>query len=193
MKPLILASSSPRRKELLQQIGFKFSIRTSETDERLEPDWTPEDAVLHLSKKKAEAVFSQHPDAVVIGADTIVVIDDVILGKPSNRESAKRMLSQLSGTSHQVLTGVTILSDTNKTTFFTQTDVRMYPLTDLEIENYIDSGEPFDKAGSYGIQGLGATLVKEIKGDYYSVMGLPVAETARRLKSFSIYPDLNGK
>lgn len=131
-----------------------------------------------------------HPDAVVIGADTIVVIDDVILGKPSNRQSAKRMLTQLSGTNHQVLTGVTIISDANNNSFFTQTDVYMYDLTDQEIEQYIDSGEPFDKAGSYGIQGLGATLIKEIKGDYYSVMGLPIAETARRLQPFSIYPKL---
>ncbi|MEY8751700.1 Maf family protein [Alkalicoccobacillus gibsonii] len=190
MKPLILASSSPRRKELLQQVGFQFSIRTSETDERLEPDWTPQDAVLHLSQKKAEAVFLKHSDAVVVGADTIVVIDDVILGKPSSRQSAKRMLTQLSGTNHQVLTGVTIISDTNKISFFTQTDVYMYDLTEQDIDQYIDSGEPFDKAGSYGIQGLGATLVKEIKGDYYSVMGLPIAETARRLQPFSIYPKL---
>ncbi|MCM2675168.1 Maf family protein [Alkalicoccobacillus plakortidis] len=188
MKPLILASSSPRRKELLQQIRYQFTIRTSETDERLEPDWSPEDAVIHLSRKKAEAVFSLHPEAVVIGADTIVVVDGVILGKPFDRQAAKSMLQQLSGRRHQVLTGVTIMSSLKETSFFNQTNVQMYELTDEEIDRYLDSGEPFDKAGSYGIQGLGATLVKEIQGDYYSVMGLPLAETARTLRSFSIEP-----
>ncbi|TSB46234.1 Maf family protein [Alkalicoccobacillus porphyridii] len=188
MKPLILASSSPRRKELLQQLRYQFTIRTSEADERLEPDWRPEDAVLHLSRKKAEAVFAMHPEAVVIGADTIVVVDDVIVGKPSNRQAAVTMLKHLSGRRHQVLTGVTIISARKTTSFYNQTDVQMYDLSDKEIDQYVESGEPFDKAGSYGIQGLGAMLVKQIHGDYYSVMGLPLAETARALQTFSITP-----
>lgn len=191
MKPLVLASSSPRRKELLQQIQYEFSIRTSETDERLEPDWAPEDAVLNLSRKKAEAVFALHPEAVVIGADTIVVIDGVIVGKPSGRESARRMLNKLSGKIHHVLTGVTILSKHKSLSFYNQTEVEMYVLSRAEIEQYLDSGEPFDKAGAYGIQGLGATLVKQIHGDYYSVMGLPIAETARALREFNIEPTTN--
>ncbi|MDQ0208006.1 Maf family protein [Alkalicoccobacillus murimartini] len=188
MKPLILASSSPRRKELLQQVHFDFSIQTSEVDEQLDPDWLPEDAVKHLSKKKAEAVFSTNREAVVLGADTIVVVDGVIVGKPSNHAAAKEMLQTLSGRNHQVLSGVTILSSENMISFYNETNVSMYELSPKEIDRYLATGEPFDKAGSYGIQGIGATLVHSIQGDYYSVMGLPLAQTTRALSAFSIYP-----
>ncbi len=184
MKPFVLASQSPRRKQLLEQAGLSFRIIPSEVEEIVKDTDTPEEVVASLSHQKATDVFSRHSDQLILGADTIVAIDDKILGKPVNKQEAKEMLQQLSGRDHYVLTGVTLLSETKEMTFVEKTHVQFYPLTSEEITDYIDSGEPFDKAGGYGIQGLGSTLVEKINGDYFTIVGLPIAKVVRALKQF---------
>lgn len=188
MKKLILASSSPRRKELLEQVKLPFTISTSNVDETYDSHLSPVEIVQFLARKKAEAVFKNHRDSIVLGSDTIVVLDGKILGKPKNQSEAKQMLSSLSGRTHAVITGVAIMSKEKEECFAVETLVTFYELTDFEIEYYVDTGEPFDKAGAYGIQGIGATLVKEIKGDYFSVVGLPIARTVRELAKFGLTP-----
>ncbi|MBR3768045.1 MAG: septum formation inhibitor Maf [Clostridia bacterium] len=179
---LILASASPRRKELLRFITEDFSVRVSDVDEHTDPNLTPEEAVVTLAKIKGEAVSENYPDDTIISADTVVVLNDKILGKPHSPEEAFSMLSSLSGNTHTVYTGVYIISENKKIGFYDKTEVTFYTLSGDEINNYIKTGEPFDKAGAYGIQGLGAILIKGISGDYYNVMGLPVAKLARTLK-----------
>ncbi|WP_010173978.1 Maf family protein [Bacillus coahuilensis] len=181
---LILASSSPRRKMLLEQVGLLFDVKTSDVDEKIDKSWTASETVLQLSYEKAKAVFQLHPEAIVIGADTVVTLDGEILGKPKDHAEAVRMLSSLSGRTHQVLTGVSILSPGKEERFYEQTDVTFYPLTDMDITQYIESGEPWDKAGAYGIQGLGSILVKGIVGDYFNVVGLPLASVYRKVVSY---------
>ena len=180
---IILASASPRRKELLTMAGIEYTCIPSDAEENV-PEGLDACAVPeYLSGVKAKAVFHQHPNDTVIGSDTIVYIDGKILGKPANKDEAFQMLKMLSGRTHTVYTGVTILSPGKEDRFTSSTAVEFYELSDEEILQYIDSGEPMDKAGSYGIQGLGAVLVKKITGDYFTVMGLPIAETVRRLKN----------
>ena len=182
MKTLILASSSPRRKELLENLQLTFQTVSSDVDENYNSEWSPEEIVMELAYRKATAVWKGHPETIVIGSDTVVVRDQTILGKPKNREDAFSMLKSLSGRTHSVYTGVAIVSETNKIKFFEKTDVEFWELSDDEINDYLDTGEPFDKAGAYGIQGFGSLLVKKISGDYFSVVGLPVARTIRELK-----------
>ncbi|WP_216828804.1 Maf family protein [Alkalihalobacterium elongatum] len=189
MKPFILASGSPRRKELLEQAQISFTIQTSDVDETIDPALSPDELVQSLALQKAEAVFEQNQHAVVLGADTIVVLDGQVLGKPNDREHAKEMLSALSGKKHSVLTGVAILDNEQQKIFSVETHVQFWQLTNEEIERYLDTNEPFDKAGSYGIQGFGATLVEAISGDYFSVVGLPLASTVRELSNFGITPN----
>ncbi|WP_413379391.1 Maf family protein [Alkalihalobacillus sp. 1P02AB] len=189
MIPFILASSSPRRQELLKQVNYSFEIITKDTSEQVEENLLPEKLVLQLANRKAEAVFVDHPDKIVLGADTIVAKAGSILGKPESKEEAFQMLKLLSGSKHSVYTGVTILSRDQTQHFYQQTDVEMYELTDDEIMRYLNSGEPIGKAGSYAIQGLGAYLVKEIKGDYNNVVGLPLAKVMRALAAYSIFPE----
>lgn len=187
MKPLILASQSPRRKQLLEQVQIPFTVVTSQIEEKENPDLRPEELVLSLASQKAEAVFHHHEDHVVLAADTIVVIDGLVLGKPKNDEEAVQMLKHLSGKSHHVLTGVSIFAQGKKVSFYEKAEVTFFPLTDEEILSYVSSGEPLDKAGSYGIQGLGATLVEKISGDYFTIVGLPIARVVRVLrKEFQI-------
>lgn len=179
---IILASSSPRRKELLSMVGINYVCIPSQAEEII-PEGLPNESVSeYLSGVKAAEVFKAHPDDTVIGSDTTVMIDGEILGKPADREEAFLMLRKLSGKLHTVYTGVTILSPQCSESFTSKTEVEFFELSDEEILNYIDTGEPMDKAGAYGIQGKGAVLVKRIHGDYFTVMGLPVAETVRRLK-----------
>jgi len=179
---IILASASPRRKELLTRVGFDFQCIPSDAEEVI-PEGTPVDRVTeHLSFRKAESVFATHREDIVIGSDTIVVIDGEILGKPKTPEEAFFMLKKLSGRIHTVYTGVTILSPKGRSSFTSATEVEFYPLSDKEILDYIATGEPMDKAGSYGIQDYGSVLVKRINGDYFTVMGLPIAETTRRIR-----------
>lgn len=184
MKPFILASQSPRRKQLLEQAGLSFTIIPSEVEEKVLDTDTPEEVVASLALQKAQDVFSRHSNQLVLAADTIVAIDDTILGKPVNRQDAEKMLQQLSGRDHHVFTGVTLLCESKELTFVEKTHVHFYPLTNEEITSYINSGEPFDKAGGYGIQGLGSILVEKIHGDYFTIVGLPIAKVVRALKQF---------
>ena len=179
---LILASQSPRRRELLKFIDEDFIIKSAEVDETLPQDITPENAVLYLSKIKAEP-FKSDSDTV-IGADTVVAIDGKILGKPNDENEAIAMLRLLSGREHSVFTGVTILKSDKEKSFFVETKVKFFELSDKMIYEYIKTGEPFDKAGAYGIQGCGCLLVEKIDGDYFNVVGLPVAKLNRLLLDF---------
>lgn len=182
MQNLILASSSPRRKELLENLQLTFQTVSSDVDENYDPKWQPEEIVMELSLRKALAVSRQYPSSLVIGSDTVVVYDHSILGKPKNRDEAYSMLKKLSGNTHSVYTGVAIVTPKTEKKFYEKTDVLFWELSDEEINAYLETGEPFDKAGAYGIQGFGSLLVKKIIGDYFSVVGLPVARTIRELK-----------
>ncbi|MBO5859977.1 MAG: septum formation inhibitor Maf [Clostridia bacterium] len=184
MKKIILASASPRRRELLTTAGVEFEVLVSEADETVPEGTAPKDAAMMTAEKKALAVAEKCTDRVVIGADTIVVIDDKILGKPKDEADAKEMLRTLSGREHEVITGVCI-TDGEKTEKFAQVSkVRFYELTDEEIAAYVATKECDDKAGSYGIQGKGCVLVEGIEGDYFNIVGLPVAATVRVLRRF---------
>lgn len=183
---LILASASPRRKELLSLITKDFIIIPATGEEHINSELPPAERVKALAAQKASEVAEKHPDSIVIGADTMVFLGDIALGKPKDVSDAKRMLSLLSGKTHTVITAVAvakngIVSDT----FADSTQVEFHPLSEYEIDAYIKSGEPMDKAGAYGIQEKGALLVKGIKGDYYNVMGLPAARLYRTLSQYS--------
>lgn len=216
---LVLASASPRRRELLSQIGLEFTVMPSTKEENAK---TTEAGALvqELSRQKAVDIWEQlsggqgqnpdanqgqnpdtdqeqiseetqapnlngkrQPELLVIGADTVVCCEGKILGKPHSREAAAEMLTTLQGRSHEVYTGVTLYSQSETVTFFECTQVEFYPMTEVEISEYIDSKEPMDKAGAYGIQGLGARFVKGIRGDYNNVVGLPVGRLYQELKS----------
>lgn len=180
--PLILASGSPRRKELLEGTGLPFRVMVSDAEEISTSDASPADVAQQNARIKAEAVAaSQEPDAIVIGADTIVVLDGRIFGKPTDAADAARMLRELSGRTHQVITGVCVVRDGASETFAEVTDVTFRQLDADEIEAYVATGEPLDKAGAYGIQGLGGKLVERIEGDYDNVVGLPVTRLQRAL------------
>lgn len=183
---LVLASQSPRRRELLGQVGIVFRAAPSTVEERITKT-APDEVVRELSFQKAENVASREPEGVwVLGADTVVALDGKILGKPAGAEEAKDMLRQLSGRSHSVYTGVTLYRKTGgKTvaeTFSEETKVTFYPMTEEEICRYVDSGDPMDKAGAYGIQGPAAAFIQCIEGDYNNVVGLPVAAVYQRWK-----------
>ncbi|HET7522399.1 MAG TPA: Maf family protein, partial [Bacillales bacterium] len=173
-------------KELLTRVSLSFDIFESAVDESVEEHETPPQLVQTLALRKAEYTFRRFPEAVVLGADTVVSLEGDILGKPKNETDAKAILSRLSGGMHTVYTGVAVISAERKVNFCTATDVTFWELSKTEIEEYLMSGEPFDKAGAYGIQGLGATFVKEIHGDYFNVVGLPLSRTVRALRSFGI-------
>ncbi|PLR75507.1 septum formation inhibitor Maf [Bacillus sp. V3-13] len=182
MQRLILASSSPRRKELLENLHLEFEISGSDVDEIFDPQSSPEEIVTELADRKARFVAGKFPSAFILGSDTIVVSGGKVLGKPEDEADAVSTLRKLSGKTHAVFTGVSIIGNGKNIKFYEKTDVTFWELTDEEIKTYVNSGEPFDKAGSYGIQGLGSMLVKEIKGDFFTVMGLPVSRTVRELR-----------
>ncbi|NMD70546.1 septum formation inhibitor Maf [Bacillus sp. DNRA2] len=182
MQHLILASSSPRRKELLETLQLTFDISSSEADESYEPGTAPAQIVMELAVRKASDVAQRNPESFVIGADTIVVLAHQVLGKPKDKDDAIDMLTKLSGKTHSVYTGVAIVHGETWVQFYEKTDVTFWELTESEINVYIKSGEPFDKAGAYGIQGFGSMLVKQISGDYFAVVGLPVSRTVRELQ-----------
>ena len=182
---LILASKSPRRKELLELMGYEFIVYASDIDEQIDPNDSPYEVAMQISLNKAQPILNRFKDSIIIGADTIVYCDGQYLEKPKNAEDAQRMLNLLSGKTHQVITGVTILSNCSEESFYSATDVTFYELTSEEIKNYINSGEPYDKAGGYGIQGAAAKFVKHINGDFFTVVGLPVAQLYQRLKKYS--------
>ena len=178
---LILASQSPRRRELLGLLGLPFEIRVPNADETMEPGKEPAQQVALVSRRKAEAT-PRDEDTVVIAADTIVVCDGKILGKPKDREDAVRMLRLLSGRTHQVMTGMTVLYGNKVTNCTEVTQVTFRALCDREILRYVDSGEPMDKAGAYGIQGGAALFAQGICGDYFNVVGLPVCRLVQVLQ-----------
>lgn len=184
MKKIILASSSPRRKELLTTAGVEFEIHVKEVDETVPEGTLPVDAAKMTAAKKAAAVAEDYKDCVVIGADTIVVANGKILGKPKDEADAKMMLRMLSGNEHEVITGVCIIGSGEAETFAQISKVKFYNLTEEEISAYVATKEPMDKAGAYGIQGLGCRLVERIEGDYFNIVGLPVAEVCRKIKNF---------
>jgi septum formation protein len=175
---LILASKSPRRRSLLEQAGLEFSVIPSNFKENSLSLSSPESYVRRLAEAKAKDISQKYPDSWVIGADTIVFIDNAMLGKPGTRPEAREMLRRLSGKTHQVLTGYCICCQAMDRLFSETiiTDVCFKELTKLQIDWYIDSGEPFDKAGAYAIQGIGTFLVKRIHGSYTNVVGLPICE-----------------
>ena len=181
---LILASGSPRRKELLGLFGIPFVIRAADIDETMDPGQAPFDVVARVSRLKALAVPRKQSD-IVIAADTIVVCEGRVLGKPHSREEAVSMLRLLSGRDHQVMTGCTVVRGDARETFTEVTDLHFRPLSDAEIARYVDSGEPMDKAGAYGIQGGAALFCEKIVGDYYNVMGLPVCRLGQVLRKFA--------
>lgn len=186
---IILASSSPRRRELLSTLGFAFDVMHPSADETVSGDETPEDFALRVSAEKAASVSgSLGEGAVVIGADTIVVVDGEILGKPEDPEEASSMLRKLSGKEHHVFTAFSIVKPKNEILHseIVDTSVRVKPLAASEIEGYIKTGEPMDKAGAYGIQGIGSFMVRGIEGSYSNVVGLPVEELLAALKKLGI-------
>ena len=181
---LILASASPRRKELLGLYGIPFTVRAADIDETMDPDKPPFDEVARLSREKALAV-PREPEDVVVAADTIVVCDGIVLGKPRDEAQAIEMLSLLSGRAHQVMTGCTVLRGQKGETFTEVTDIHFRPLSPGEIRRYVSTGEPMDKAGAYGIQGGAALFCQRMEGDYYNVMGLPVCALGQVLKQIA--------
>lgn len=186
---IILASQSPRRRELLAQMGVpQFEVVPALGEEIASPGLSPAQLVEVLSRQKAEEVAVQAgPDDVVIAADTVVAVDGAVLGKPRDPADAARMLSLLSGRAHTVYTGVTVRRGTFSRTAHEATQVRFRPLIQSEISAYIATGEPMDKAGAYGVQGLGALLVERLDGDFFNVMGLPVLRLSRMLERFGVH------
>ena len=186
---IILASQSPRRRELLERMGIsEFEVIPAKAEESalLTRTLTPDQLVEELSRRKCAEVAAAHPEALVIAADTMVAINNRVLGKPRTEEDAARMLAALSGRLHVVYTGVTVSQGGKTLTQHEMTSVRFRTLTQADIIRYIATGEPMDKAGAYGIQGYGSVLVEGISGDYYNVMGLPVCRLARLLSGFGV-------
>jgi septum formation protein len=194
MKKIILASASPRRKELLRQLGIEFEVSPSEVEEDIRGGEDPREHVLRLARLKAREIASAHDGAVVISADTIVVLDNEILGKPEDEKEAFAMLSRLSGREHQVFTGFCVLDPSHGTGHCeaVESKVRFKHLTPEEIRGYIKTGEPMDKAGAYAVQGKGSYMIKEIQGSYTNVVGLPLCELVEvltRIKAIELYPN----
>jgi septum formation protein len=188
MKKIILASSSPRRKQILKQIGLDFEIVVSRVEEKLNPRLKPENQPSYLSRLKAEEIASRVNDAIVIGADSMVLLGNRVIGKPKNKNDAKRMLKDFSGTKHSIITGFTIIdSSTDKSvTKSVETKVWFKKLSIAEIESYLAKEKFIDKAGAYAIQGIASTFVKKIDGDYFGAVGLPVYELSKELKKFGV-------
>ncbi len=180
-RKLILASASPSRKMLLEQAGLDFEVVVSGVDETVPPDYTPAQTVEALARRKGQAVQALRPEAPIIAADSVVSIDGLILGKPKDDEAAKATLRRLSGRTHELITGVCLLINGRMDLFHQVTQVTFYPLTEEEIAEYVALGESRGRAGAYGIEGIGVVLVQSIQGDYPNIVGLPVAETIRRL------------
>ena len=187
---LILASQSPRRRELLERMGLtEFEIRPAAGEEIASPDLAPAQLVEELSRQKAlEIALTAGADDVIIAADTVVAADGQVLGKPHSTQEAQQMLRFLSGRTHTVYTGITVRQGQQVLTQHEATDVVFRPLSEAEIATYVATGEPMDKAGAYGIQGRGCVLVEGIRGDYYNVMGLPVCRLGLMLRNFGVEP-----
>lgn len=175
MKHIILASASPRRKEILELADLKFDIMPSDAQE-ITTKTAPNEVVMELASIKAKDIYKKsEKQSMIVGADTVVAYQGQILGKPTDEADAKRMLTMLSGQTHEVYTGVCVIEDGKTKTFYEETKVTFYEISDEQIDHYINTGEPMDKAGSYGIQGKAAVFIKGIEGDYYNVVGFPIA------------------
>ena len=188
--PLILASASPRRKEILERLGLSFAVDPARRELPPDPSLPARQAVLAVARGKAEEVAERHPGTVVLGADTAVCLEGTLLGKPRDERHARAMLTALQGREHQVLTAVWVCAPPvpgrpASGGFVSRARVRFYPMSGREIGEYIATGEPMDKAGAYGIQGFGMRYIRDISGDYYTVMGLPGARVRRFLRLFS--------
>ena len=189
-RPVILASASPRRKELLEIIGMKFRVDAGDLEEDLDLALAPPALAKHLSREKAFSVSEKYRDALIIAADTFISFRNRLLGKPHTAREAVRMLAMLSGKSHTVITGYAVLDTATGKCVSRAIETRVWlrKLTATEIRAYVRTGEPLDKAGAYAIQGLGSLIVMKIEGDYFNVVGLPLASLAKTLKTFGIHP-----
>ena len=187
MKNIVLASQSPRRKELLEKTGCSFIIDAADIDETIDQSKPLTEEIKRLSHCKAEHVLHRHPDSLIIGSDTIVTVDGIVLGKPADKIEAMNMLRRLSGRTHQVITGLCILSSRKEYLYVSVSDVSFAVLTEDEIEKYVSTGEPMDKAGAYAIQGIASRYITGINGDYYAIMGLPLCAVYEELKNISEY------
>ena len=189
---LVLASASPRRRDILRQLGLEPEVRPADVDERLLPGEDPGEHVRRLAREKAARVLGSVPDALVIAGDTVVVRDGEVLGKPTDLEEAVSMLVSLSGKTHQVLSGLAVAGEDRTVDALTRTSVRFRAFDRDTARRYVATGEPMDKAGAYGIQGLGAALVEGVEGDYYSIVGLPVAALLRLFEQVGWRYDFGG-
>ncbi len=189
MRKIVLASASPRRKELLSLTGLSYSIDVADVNEEMDSALPPRVLARKLSLQKARAVADRHRDALIIAADTFIAFRGHILGKPRDERDARRMLGMLSGRSHSVITGFTVMDTAARRTVSRAVETKVWfrRLTRAEIAAYVKTGEPLDKAGAYAIQGLGSVIVKKIDGDYANVVGLPVAELAKCLRGFGVH------
>ena len=187
-RKIILASTSQRRKEILAKTGLSFSIQTSGYQENMGMRMPPEKLVKYLSREKAEAVAVNNPNAIIIAADTLVVFGNKKLGKPKNKKEAKEMLAMLQGKQNKIISGVTIIDTKNGkiASFHQTTKVFMKKMSDAQIENYVKTGEPMDKAGAYALQDTGAIFIKKIEGDFFNAMGLPLSLLVEKLKIFNV-------
>ena len=185
---IILASASPRRREILGLTGLKFSVDVSEYEEDMELGLKPHQLARFLSSEKAKTIAAKYPNALVIAADTFIVFREKLLGKPHTEEEASRMLVLLNGRSHSVITGFTIIDTKTKKKLSRSVETKVYfrKMTEQEIESYVRTGEPLDKAGAYAIQGIGAVIVRKIEGDYLNVVGLPLNSLIEALKKFGV-------
>lgn len=179
---VILASQSPRRKELISLLHIEPLTIPSEVEEILDMSLSHEEMVMDLAYQKAADVFKNHKDDLVLGFDTLVILKDQIMGKPKDKEEAKSYLRALSGSTHRVLTGCAMIKKGHSSSFYSSAYVSFYPMTEDEINDYISTHEPFDKAGAYGIQGFGSKYIESINGDYYAIVGFPVSKIYRELK-----------
>lgn len=188
MRDIVLASSSPRRKQLLEALGLTFTVDATSSPEKHDFALEPSEFVSRLSLEKARLAAQRNPDAIVIAADTIGVLQGRVIGKPRTESDAVEMLKQMNGKCHTVITGYTVMDSRTQqaATRAVQTTVCLKEVSDAEIEAYVRTGEPMDKAGAYGIQGLGSILVSRIEGDYFNVVGLPVSALAESLKEFGV-------
>lgn len=193
MLKLILASQSPRRKELLGRLDIPFDIIPAQGEEIMNHSLSPAQLVESLAQQKAQEIFQQHPDALVLGADTLVALGDQVLGKPKDKQEAFAMITALQGQTHRVYTGVCLMSQEKTLVFSQEAKVTMCHLSPEQVQYYIDQGESLDKAGGYGIQGVGASFVQGIQGDFFNIMGLPLSAVAQALGDFGLGLFAQGK
>lgn len=188
MRKIILASASPRRKQLLKQLGLEFEVVPSDVEETLNPRLKPRHQAEELALQKAQEVAKNFDDAIIIGADTLVALGDEILGKPKDINDAKRMLKKLRGRQHTVITGFVLIDTTNNRTIIKSVETKVWfrKVEPKEIASYVEKDEPFDKAGAYGIQGLGALFIEKIEGEYSGTVGLPLYTLGKELKKLGV-------